>query len=164
MLGIEDRLLIQDLCARYCAYVDLSALDHLMDLFTEDAAYESIQCAYGWSNVRQLFKKKFEHTRPERGTKNGLHITSNLIAEGNGDRASALSHIIWAATSTKAPPIETGTEIPYALRFGFEAGQHEIILAGLYQDELRKVQGQWRFAKRKVHYDLPGVDVVPGRI
>jgi hypothetical protein len=131
-----------------------------MELFTEDCSYESIQCAYGWDNVRNLFKVKMEKTRRERGTKDGYHIMSNLTVEGDGDRATALSQFIWVACSINSPPIKTATDEIYALRLSWEAGQPQIILAGYYVDELRKVSGRWRFVNRKAK-ERPNMDAIP---
>ena len=55
---------------------------------------------------------------------------TNLVAEGDGDSATAFSHLMMVKPD----------------------GEHgSIVLVGHYDDTLRRVDGRWRFTKRVVH-------------
>jgi len=163
MLQIEDRLNIADLLTKFAFYVDCSDYERVSELFTEDGSYESIRQAKGKANVRNLFKTLFaDRANPNKRVKNGLHLCGSPLVEGNSESASALSHFIWVVTSMDAPPIPSG--VPYAIRLGFEAGQPNVLLAGMYKDELRKVDGRWLIARRKALVDVPEPSAIPSPV
>jgi hypothetical protein len=81
--------------------------------------------------------RKFTDTYDERYRLrlHGLkHYTVNILSKIDGDRATSSSHLQLVTTGTKGA---------------------NILFTGRYEDELRRVDGEWLFARRKLHQDMP---------
>jgi hypothetical protein len=133
----------------------------LARLFTPDGAYFSIRQAEGADNLASLFAELFaDRSRPNKALKNGIHLCGMPLVDGDADKAVGLCHFAWISMSAKAPAIPIGQ--PYQVRMGFENGQPAVLLAGMYQDEYRKIAGRWLFKTRRALQDLPPAEAIPG--
>lgn len=142
MLGLEDRLAIQDLYARHNAYVDLGDYERWAGCFTEDGVSHTSVRTQGRANLVAHGRKRLEDRAGE-PWKYPLHWNNNLIVEGDGHAATALCYMM-RMVRMKA------------------SGEHRATHLGVYQDELVKVDGRWLFKSRKLHLDAgPPAAVIP---
>jgi hypothetical protein len=159
-MDLADRIAIYELCSRFAMTLDCGDAEGVAALFTEDGTYQSIRRASGASNLVALFTTLIaDRANPNKAIKNGVHVCGMPIVDGDGTQARALSPYIWVATSRAAEPVPIGT--PFTLRLGFEAGQPQVLLAGMYQDDLRKIDGEWRFEFRRALTDVPASSAIP---
>lgn len=129
-LSVEDRLAIQDLYSAYNHAIDYGDADAFGACFTADG---SLDTGHGDPTVGTealtAFVAVVNQMMP------GMrHSISNLLLEGDGDAA-------------------TGRAYLWSYRAG--ASGHDVVLTGRYTDELRKVDGAWRFAVRTLDADTP---------
>jgi len=93
------------------------------------------KCAAMRRDGRQCLDRQHRAHRPNRLRLHGLkHFTVNIVSTIDGDTARSSSHLQLVATGTK--------------------GAH-ILFTGRYEDELRRVNGQWLFSRRTLHQDMP---------
>jgi uncharacterized protein (TIGR02246 family) len=128
-LTLEDRFAIQDLMARYAWALDTGDPDALAACFAPDGVaiedvFETPDRWEGRDGVRRLC----EHYRNAPGFPGRQHHISQLVLEGDTERASA---------KAMAFVTECHGEPPYTLRF-----------AGRYEDKLVKIDGAWLFEER----------------
>ena len=121
-LSTEDRLEIMDLAARYNHAIDFGDAGAWAATFTADGSFEMPGRALSGAAELEAFAKQFAETQS--GTR---HWTNNLLIEGDGDRATLRCYLCLQKN-----------------------GSGEPVTTGFYTDELRKVDGHWRFAARKV--------------
>ena len=129
-LSIEDQLAIQQLYARYNHLIDSGQGDAWAATFTADGVFSS-----GASGT-------FTGTEQLAGFGNGFakqlkarHWTNNLLVEeSTGGAKGSCYLILLRLTPGERPP----------------AG---ILVTAIYNDELRKVSGEWRFSGRAVTAD-----------
>src|SRR5260221_7068527 len=93
MLGIEDRLAIQDLYARHNAFVDLGDYGHWAECFTEDGVSHTSVRTQGRAALVAHGRKRLEERARDPWTY-PLHWNNNLIVEGDGHVASALCYMM----------------------------------------------------------------------
>ena len=130
-VSIEDRLAINDLFVRYTCALDAGEVETLVDCFTEDGALVSpaVGRHAGRAAIR-AFAERFAQFR-----RNGAqlrHVISNLIVQVDGDRGHATCYLTVFLTRD---------------------GKSRLLAPGLYDCELRKVEGGWRFQNRVVRHD-----------
>ena len=122
-----DKLAIQELCARYCHTIDGQDSDGWARCFTPDGAFEfDGHVVRGYAALR-LYADT--HTRVMRGR----HMTLNHLYEVHGDRASG----------------HATTVVSIATISGYK-----IMGQGGYEDDLLKVNGEWKIRYRRVKNDL----------
>jgi hypothetical protein len=141
MLSSEDRLSIQNLYARYCAYLDTGNIEAWSQCFTEDGVFDTYQSWAGRKTILE-YGKKVLAGRADKPWMNGQHWNSNLIVEGDGAQARAICYLLVAGK----------------LRTN---GEFAINIQGTYEDDLAKIDGRWLFKHRKVHFDTPSPDIIP---
>lgn len=127
-LTLEDRMEILDLAARYSHASDHGDGAALAETFTEDGIFE------GAGEPRQGRAAHLAATNALGAS--GLvirHFTSNPVIEGDGDAATMLLYVEVKNLADPSTPM----------------------LVGRYHDELRRVDGRWRFARRRVEVDYP---------
>ena len=137
MLSVEDRLAIQELYARYCWAIDTGDPDALVATYTSDGAFEpptgqviaGHEALRTWAIARAAFRKT-------EATTNGQHWSTNLVAEGDGVRAKARCYFMRIAQ--KGDPMSVIFDV-----------------SGWQSDELRKIDGAWKFQSRKVSRNMP---------
>lgn len=126
-LTTEDRLEILDLAARYSHATDHSDGEALADTFTEDGIFE-----IAGGEPRQGRAAHIEAASTPRPA--GLvmrHFISNPVIEGDGDTATMKLYVEVKNVAAEGKPM----------------------LVGCYYDDLRRENGAWKFAKRRVEVD-----------
>ncbi len=130
---LEEKDAIRELMARYCFHFDNGEFDQWLSLFTADAVFDL--GTRGRFQGREALRSFLRVIPLSNGVPMMKHCVLNVIITVSGLHATAESYVI-------------------VLR----GGGHGLALsiAGRYQDQLSKVDGEWRFAQRKVHFDLMG--------
>ena len=127
-LSLEDRLAILDLAARYSHAWDYGAVDAWVGTFTADGLITDGERTFrGIEELRSFAKGHAGSDLPDR------HWTSNHVITGDGETATHSCYIL----------IVKVTETP------------TLIAAGIYRDQLQKVDGEWRFVRREVTREAP---------
>ena len=133
----NDRAQIEDVMARYLFAIDYQDWDAYVATFAEDG---ELTFASGTSKGRAAIRAavakfsegigKFYHTADGKPAKL-RHIILQSVIRVEGDRAWARSQWLEMANHGEGDTPKIGTY-------------------GIYEDELRKVNGQWLFARRNV--------------
>ncbi|HRC63090.1 MAG TPA: nuclear transport factor 2 family protein [Dehalococcoidia bacterium] len=127
-LSLEDRLDILDLAARYSHASDHGDGRALADTFTEDGIFE------GAGEPRR--GRAAHEAATNALAASGLvlrHFVSNPVIEGDGDRATMRLYVEVKNLADPTTPM----------------------LVGCYYDELQRIDGRWKFARRRVETDYP---------
>jgi len=128
---------IRHVVAAYAQCVDSGRIDELLALFLSDAVLEIVGQARheGIDAIRAMFARGAEHlSDSEDVPRIRHHVTSQLIDVENADEAR--SSCYWLAV----------------------VGSQGVDHWGRYVDRLRRVDGAWRFAQRRIYLDgaVPG--------
>jgi len=123
-LTTDDLLEIQSLVSRYNHAVDSGQGAAFADTFTESGALLAGELVVEGREALE----KFAATVPERN-RAPRHIASNLMIDGDGERAT-LDAYVQMFTLVGDPP------------------RQEIAVSGRYADKLVKADGHWRFVRR----------------
>ncbi len=138
----QDRSEIEDLQARYMFALDWQDAESYAGTFTEDGILdwaggiargrEAIKADV--RTMRAAFAKKEAADAPRRPSRL-RHFITNVVVKVEGDRA-------------------TGTA--YWVEFNNEVRDRWPLLGGYghYEDELRRVNGQWLFSRRKIYNEI----------
>ncbi len=123
-LSTDDVIEIQQLVARYNHAVDSGDADAFCAAFTTDGVLDAAGMVIEGHDALGAFAKgvpgSFDSPR---------HIASNVVVEGDGDRASLRAYVQMYARQGDPP--------------------HQVVVAsGRYHDELVKSGGAWRFRRR----------------
>ena len=133
----EDRAEIEDLMARYLFAIDYNDWDAYVGVFAEDGTLEFASgSSTGRPAIREMVTKfaqgigRFYHTEDGKPAKL-RHVILQSVIRVEGKRAWARS--LWLEMANHGPQdtMKMGTY-------------------GLYEDDLKKVNGQWLFSKRRV--------------
>ena len=140
----EDRAAIEDLMARYLFALDYNDLDTFIDMFTDDAVFDFARGRIaGKANILEAvknFKARIgEHYKDEDGNPAVLrHVLAHTAIRVAGDRAWTRAQWFEMANDGPGKSLKMGT-------------------FGIYEDQLRKVDGQWLFSERRILNEfLPG--------
>ncbi len=141
-----DKEAIFDLIRVTAARLDDEALEEWLTLFAPDSFYEiaaaspEIQSAMSWwkSSREELEKILSEVTEHVRDPGKRLHLVTPILAEINGNNASAISHFSITRTDTD--------------------GRSSLYVAGRYEDELVKIDGRWLYASHRAVLDTRMVE------
>lgn len=134
----DDRHAIETLIMTYAERVDLGDFAGVAELF-EHATYRADNAGVttsqeGSAAVLATFESLVR--RYPDGTPRTKHVTTNVIVEVDGDRATARSYFtVFQQTDTL--PLQP-------------------IIAGRYHDRFERHDGRWRFADRLILSDLIG--------
>jgi ketosteroid isomerase-like protein len=121
-----EKLAIQELCSRYCQTIDAQDSVGWARCFTPDGAFEfDGHVVRGHEALRQYADT---HTRVMRAR----HMTLNHLYDVNGDRATG--------RATTVVSIAT-------------LGGYKIMGQGAYEDDLLKINGEWKIRHRRVKND-----------
>ena len=126
-LSLEDQLNIQELMTRYNHAIDGGDAEGWADTFTEDARFEGSTATVNGREEMLEFVRSRDPSNPIR------HWNNNILIEGDGDDATAKVYLITFDVS--GPP--------------------KIRSSGVYEDTIKRVNGQWKFTHRKVTPDRP---------
>lgn len=146
----RDRAEIEDLLARYLFAMDWNDFDTYADCFTEDG---TLEFARGSVTGRDAIREK------ARGFKEAIagiytdvdgnpavlrHVLCHSVIRVDGDRAWHTG--MWFETANDGPRTDDGS------RFTPTLGTF-----GIYEDELARVDGEWKFTNRNIRNEfLPG--------
>lgn len=123
-LSTEDQLAIQQLYARYNHAIDAGKGDDWAACFTSDAVFSSGSGTFTGTAALAEFATGFGSRMKAR------HWTNNLIVSGEGDSAAGSCYLVlYRLTPGEKPPAS-------------------ILATAIYNDELAKGGGVWRFTKR----------------
>ena len=125
-LALADRLAIEDLVNLYCHNADYTPPESMRDVFVPDAVWEvpamDLRCE-GIEAIVAFF------TQSRAGFGSARHVISNLVVQGDGDRATASCYL-------------------QVIKVDEEPKQ--IVSFGRYQDELVRTAEGWRLRHRLI--------------
>ncbi len=127
---------IRQLLARYNTAIDLGDAAGWAACFTPDGVFECSGLPEGspfggrYEGPEVLRDYATMHHTVSKGR--ARHWNANMLIEGDGTTATMLCYLL---------ALSSGSRI---------AGS-----TGIYRDELRKIDGQWRFAARHITMDTP---------
>jgi len=132
---LEDKHAIEELIARYNQSLDGGDYAQWVACWADDAVLDGIGKLLTGKAQIQAFADQYESTT--RSRINGLkHYTVNIIYTVTGDKATSSSYLQLVSATDKSV---------------------KIIFTGRYEDDLKRVNSQWQFARRKLHQDMPPV-------
>ena len=133
----SDHIAIEKLVNRYPYYLDAGMYDELGELFAHADVYvgPNLVVSKDGPAVGALWRDSVK-IYPN-GTPRTRHLIVNLLVDDDGpDRARAHSSVLVVQDP--------------------RGGELKLLTAGDYLDTFEKVDGQWRFAERRVGNDLTG--------
>ena len=120
--AIEDREAIRELTARYCQCAVGGDAEDVVGLFTEDGVLDFGEIVeQGRERLLALYRESFRAVRP-------IPSVHNHVVELDGDRATGYC-------SLELRMVENG---------------EAVTAAGHYEDVFERVEGSWKFARRKL--------------
>jgi uncharacterized protein (TIGR02246 family) len=130
-LAAEDRDEIRELMARYNHLMDSYSADEFAELFTEDGTWELVGVGQhsGTSELQSFIKSIADSS----GSHLHRHCVFNEVIEIRGDSAVEKSYVMDWLCSPSEPP--------------------QLIALGRYEDQLRRANGRWLFAYRRLDCD-----------
>jgi hypothetical protein len=144
-----DRAAIEDLMARYLFALDYNDMDSFIAMFTDDAAFEFARGRVeGRDTILETVKAFKERIgtvyKDEDGNPAILrHVLAHTAIRVEGNRAWTRAQWFEMANDGPGKTLKMGT-------------------FGIYEDELRKVDGRWLFSSRRILNDfLPGRESGP---
>ena len=130
-LTTADRLAIQETLYRYCHCLDRGRWEEFAALFTDDCCLDLSQVLgryEGSAGIRQFADTLRAVDLFMR------HLVTNIVVEGDGERARAAAYVIAITGPPGTAPRQT---------------------TGLYEDELIKRDGRWLLHRRRLALDVP---------
>jgi uncharacterized protein (TIGR02246 family) len=128
--SLEDRAAIHDLFTRYCCALDNGEVETVVACFTADAILKSPVIDIRGHDEIRAFAGRFAAQRVA-GTQ-FRHMVTNIAVTIDGDRATAAAYLLVLIS---------------------QDGGHRTLPPGLYECELVKDDGSWRFSRRTVFHD-----------
>ncbi len=128
-ISSEDRMAIMDLLSRYNHAIDGGDTEAWLDCFTEDAIYE-FPPDRRWEGIEQL-REVGESIAANADPPAMRHWLNNVLIEGDDQEARVTSYVMLLRLSD-------GPRINHT---------------GMYRHTLRKVDGAWKFAHRRMDQD-----------
>jgi uncharacterized protein (TIGR02246 family) len=119
---------IRNLLVRYGLCLDAKDFEGYASLFTEDGVLDApLGTTAGRDNITQMLNGVLGPINP------GFHLYCNPLIEVHGDTATSTSRFTYVQS--------------------IEGQLPEVRMVGHYDDELRKEDGRWKFARRKITID-----------
>ena len=137
MLDVADKFLIQELLNRAAYGLDMHNLERIEACFTPDASMvvniaggTVVGPFEGRAAIMELMSASIDAQTDVR-----KHVISNLFFEDeSGDTIHTVSNLTLFATENEA---------------------NKLVTTGTYYDQLKKVDGQWGIALRRLDLDMP---------
>ena len=133
MKHFEDKLAIEELIARYNQSLDSGDYETWLSCWAEDAVFDGLGKLLSGIGPIRGFAQSYDANYRLR-IHALKHFTVNILSKVDGDRATASSYLQLTSMGSK--------------------GVH-ILFTGRYEDDLKRVDGAWRFARRRLHQDFP---------
>ncbi|HMV76284.1 MAG TPA: nuclear transport factor 2 family protein [Microthrixaceae bacterium] len=133
-LAADDIIAIEQLYAAYNHLIDGGRAEEWAALFVEEGTLDTGMGIFveGSTEARVEFAAGVPLIMP-----GSRHVATNVRILGDGDTATGAAYLqLWVADEA--------------------TGGVKVMLSGLYQDTLRKVDGTWRFVTRKMVPDAGG--------
>jgi ketosteroid isomerase-like protein len=136
-----DRAAIEDLMARYLFALDYNDMETFATMFTQDAAFDFARGRVeGLDNIIQTVKAFKERIGAVYVDEDGnpailRHVLAHTTIRVEGDQAWTRAQWFEMANDGPGKSLKMGT-------------------FGIYEDRLRKVDGRWLFAERKILNDF----------
>jgi 3-phenylpropionate/cinnamic acid dioxygenase small subunit len=126
----DDREQIRELYARYAFTIDHGPYEDWVQCFTTDGVFDSPRLGRHEGHAALL---KFTATyKNSHGDAHVRHMMTNVTFRVEDDRAMGGCYLTYYHVNSRKVTLEA---------------------LGRYQDELRKVNGEWLFQYRRVHID-----------
>jgi anthranilate 1,2-dioxygenase small subunit len=143
---------INDLQQRYVNALDNDRLEQWPDFFVEECRYEIIPK----ENADQDLPAAVMYCRNRRMLRDRvLSLRNANIFEGHTYR-----HMTSGLVITKIDDDTVHTESNYIVIITGQAGESSVYQAGTYRDEVIRVDGQWRYLKKRVIFDTSRVQTL----
>ena len=123
---MDDYEAIRQLVARYNVAFDELDAEGWVDCFTEDGFFERSNAGRSYQGSDEL--RELISGFPVKGR----HVTTDFQITVAGDRATMSCYLTYLD----------------------RANHHALAMFGVYDDELRKVEGSWKFSARRLKVDL----------
>jgi uncharacterized protein (TIGR02246 family) len=135
LAALEDREAIRRLVQDYRRHLDARDLQAYSELFADDGEWQG-GTGYGRGprDIRSMLEAGLDPNPPAPGVTT-FHVVTDPVIDLDGDRATGT--VMWALLQ------RGGVDSP------------EIRLLGHYEDAYVRVDGQWKFARRRAHVDIP---------
>jgi len=127
---VEDREQIRELYARYAYTIDYGPYEEWVNCFTDDGVFDSPR--FGRHAGHKALLSFTAMYRDSNGDAKVRHMMTNVTFRVNGDSATG------------------GCYLTY---YHCKNGKAILEAIGRYEDELRKAEGNWLFARRRVFID-----------
>ena len=125
----EDTLAIQRVLVEYAARLDARDFDGYADLFAPGGEWRNgATVRRGPAEIKEMLAGLFGEPPADFVNRESYHLVSNPQVEVDGDRATARSR--------------------HLLLMRGDGGQPVPMLTGLYEDELIRVDGEWKILRR----------------
>lgn len=124
---LEDKDAIREVLAKYCFCLDAGKFEEMAALFTDDGTWHTdFGKGEGHAGIIEhaLSLRAGNTPRPR-----GVHLTTNVVIELDGNRARVQSNWVVAQNSDAGPAISS---------------------AGGYSDDMVKQNGRWLFRYRRI--------------
>ncbi len=131
---IGDKLAIHELMARYNFALDSVDVERWVACFTNDGVLEN---PFGTYRGSDSLRKYISATSKERRERPFRHMLTNIVVDIHGDEANARCYVLLA-------------------RILRDSDSLELLSTLIYSDQLRKIEGTWRFSHRKFELDAKG--------
>lgn len=128
-LSVEDHIAIQQLVARYSHAIDSGDGAAYADTYVDDGVLDAGLLQVEGRDALRAFGDSFA-----RSVHAPRHVASNLVVDGDGDRAEVRAYVQLHVLAGDPP-------------------RHEVSASGIYHDTLVKEGGQWRFVRRTFAID-----------
>lgn len=136
---LEDTKQIHDLLIRYGLKLDGKDFKGYSELFSKNAVWTGGFGSHSTpAGIEAMLLKYMGPAAPGTRNKDNFHLLTNEIIEVDGDRAKAVSKLIFYVKSPEGRPTPQ--------------------MAGHYDDEFVRENGEWKFSKRVVQGDIPYSD------
>lgn len=130
-----DRHAIEELYARYCVALDTGDEEGWVSAFTDDGEFFGRSVARGRGELREYHRDRMAARAAEPFT-NPQHWNANLLLRGEPPDVRGFAYVMRIATMRSD-------------------GSIRIVRQGAYRDRLRRIDGQWFFASRRLSFEAP---------
>jgi len=133
----SDKLAIQELLSRAAYAFDERQLDVLEQSFTEDASMLVDITGVG-------------EVGPFEGREAIMQLMSDTLAAQTDVRRHVISNFFYESEKKKSARVVSSVVV-----FSVENGEINVIISGIYRDDVTRSDGEWRISHRRLDLDLP---------